>query len=466
MIPARRNSPKRSIFYYLQFGAALLAFLVVALFLKFSLKSTAVAFRSDFERQSFLEMSRGETFLLARRLAALAKSSQISCAVATKGGIIFFEEKKGGCRSGFFRTVETVHERNQDIAVTFTLRLQDELLFGFFTFFILQTALVTGIWLAQKNLIFSMHVRDLELAALARQVGHDIRSPLAILSRPLADPELSKRALARMREMVGRLLGEQLVERSPHISLANLVSEAVEEKKIENLAESDISVGAALPSIRPEGGVFLWRRVISNLLNNSIEASLPGRPKIEIRITSNNDICCVEIRDHGRGIPAHVISRLGSKGFTFGKKSGRGLGLSSAFEFMNSIGGSVEIKSIEGRGTSVFLRFPQTVPEAVLIDDDSQLAIVWKMTAEKRGVRFHHYSHPKRFLEEMKGISRRADIYLDISFPDDAFNPESFGRRLKKAGFENIFLATGHSKDRFKAWKWVSGIVGKEPPWI
>src|SRR6218665_3762536 len=110
MISANKNNPNTLVFQYVQLAASVLALVVVAVFLKYSLQSTSTAFRDAFERQSLLEMSRGDTFLLARRLAALAKSNQISCAIATKNDIVFFEERKGNCRRGFFRTLESIKE--------------------------------------------------------------------------------------------------------------------------------------------------------------------------------------------------------------------------------------------------------------------------------------------------------------------------------------------------------------------
>ncbi|MBI4669294.1 MAG: hypothetical protein HY747_08950, partial [Elusimicrobia bacterium] len=41
---------------------------------------------------------------------------------------------------------------------------------------------------------------------------------------------------------------------------------------------------------------------------------------------------------------------------------------------------------------------------------------------------------------------------------------EEFAQELHAKGFTNLYLATGHSADRFQGLPWLKAVVGKEPP--
>jgi signal transduction histidine kinase len=96
-------------------------------------------------------------------------------------------------------------------------------------------------------------------------------------------------------------------------------------------------------------------RVLSNILNNAIEAS-HSKKQIDIYLNPN-DAKKLILADQGVGIPSHIISKLGTKGATFGKTHGTGLGLFHAKNCMESWGGTLHVQSIEQKGTTVLLGF-------------------------------------------------------------------------------------------------------------
>jgi signal transduction histidine kinase len=468
MIAASRWIPKSAWLRAAQAGAIVLALLVVITFLRHSLLTQADSFRLDFERQSFIELSRGETFLVARKLAALAKGEQINCVSAKKKGVVFFEEQKARCGASFFRSVQTVKEPNQEIEVTFTIRLQDELFHGFLIFLALQAILALATFFAQRQAIFAEHERDILLAGLARQVGHDIRSPLAVLShfhsRGEADPSVALRAIGRLKDLVSHLLGE-----APHSTRANLgqlVSQAAQEKTLEFSGQAEIRffVEDAVEKIAPPGEAFLWRRLLSNLLNNSIEAS--AKPAVvEVQAKAEASGWSLRVRDRGRGMEPEVLAKAGRQGFTHGKPGGSGLGLSSAREFVERWGGQLKLESQPGKGTTVTIEFAKK-EAAILVDDDTQLGALWAKVAARAGLEFRYFASPSDFLREAGNIPPTTAIYLDVSFAGDAEAGLKLGAELHTRGFKRIFLATGHPKERFAGLPWLAGVVGKEPPWV
>jgi len=76
-----------------------------------------------------------------------------------------------------------------------------------------------------------------------------------------------------------------------------------------------------------------------------------------IRAATDGELLRVEFTDSGKGISQESLRRLFEPYYTT-KEQGTGLGLLIAQKIMRSHQGSVEIKSAEGRGTTVSLVFP------------------------------------------------------------------------------------------------------------
>jgi signal transduction histidine kinase len=70
-----------------------------------------------------------------------------------------------------------------------------------------------------------------------------------------------------------------------------------------------------------------------------------------------NEYQQLRVIDSGRGIPRHLLPKLFAPFFTT-KAQGTGLGLAISQTIMQEHGGSIEIASREGRGTTVLLNFP------------------------------------------------------------------------------------------------------------
>src|SRR5690606_18205064 len=94
------------------------------------------------------------------------------------------------------------------------------------------------------------------------------------------------------------------------------------------------------------------QRILSNLLNNSIEA-IDVSGTIQIGLRTFKDSIQILVIDSGGGIPSEVLKHLLHKEYTHGKSKGHGLGLYSAKQKIDSWGGRISIQSKEGTGTSV-----------------------------------------------------------------------------------------------------------------
>ena len=103
-----------------------------------------------------------------------------------------------------------------------------------------------------------------------------------------------------------------------------------------------------------------FNRVVENLLANALDA-LVGRENGRVELSwEPDDDGGAEIRvtDNGKGIPRKVQKRIFEPFFSYGKAKGTGLGMATVKRIMDEHGGTVEVASEEGVGTTIVLRLP------------------------------------------------------------------------------------------------------------
>jgi len=107
-------------------------------------------------------------------------------------------------------------------------------------------------------------------------------------------------------------------------------------------------------------------QVIHNVLLNAIQASEPGS-KIELRTTPLGDAVQIDCEDHGCGIAESDLSHVFEPFFTTKPVgSGTGLGLAVAYGIIRDHGGSIEVDSELGSGSTLRIRLP-THPPSTLV---------------------------------------------------------------------------------------------------
>lgn len=213
---------------------------------------------------------------------------------------------------------------------------------------------------------------------LAKQVAHDIRSPLGALRiliethKGLNDKEfnLIKAACERIESIADELmnLANQNRQQSAKNKLMNLKARDVQkiwdtltvEKKIEyKNFKSDLTFDFVCEWNEEDGldGIDVSRiqRMLSNFVNNSIKASSNViQLKLDKNKYGNRQII---LSDNGSGIAPEILSQLSEQPFSL---TGTGLGVSSAIRWMKELDGSLEIQSKIGEGTSIIMRFAKT----------------------------------------------------------------------------------------------------------
>lgn len=324
---------------------------------------------------------------------------------------------------------------------------------------------------------------------LATQVAHDIRSPLAALDGVLSDvSQMPDGKLSLIRMATGRIrdIADDLLETGRGAKadaarttapatcrLAGLIEPLIVEKRMQYRAKPMIELEARFDAGSRELSASVdaveFTRVLSNVVNNAVEALGDGRGKVLVTLSSLVGELVVAVEDDGKGIPPEILSRLGRRGETYGKDGGSGLGLHHAKTSVESWGGKFEIQSEVGEGTRVLLRLPAATSGSdgdavILIDDDKLVQMVWRLAAKSNGKTLTVFSSPKEFSASESGLSKETAIYVDSDLGEDV-RGEDFAKQLHDRGFTNLYLATGRPPDSFPPMPWINGVIGKAAPW-
>jgi two-component system, sensor histidine kinase and response regulator len=102
--------------------------------------------------------------------------------------------------------------------------------------------------------------------------------------------------------------------------------------------------------------------ILSNLLNNAIKYT-PEAGRVTVSVSRQADQAAVAVSDTGIGVPVDDLARLGEEFFraTNARRSemaGTGLGLTIVKELIELFGGTLDIQSTVGEGTTVTVLLP------------------------------------------------------------------------------------------------------------
>lgn len=103
-------------------------------------------------------------------------------------------------------------------------------------------------------------------------------------------------------------------------------------------------------------------QVLYNIISNSIKYT-PNGGKILVKAGKVYNEICIEVRDSGIGIPEKDLSRIFERFYRVDKArsrelGGTGLGLAISKSIIDSHGGTIDIKSKLGEGTTVLITLP------------------------------------------------------------------------------------------------------------
>lgn len=308
---------------------------------------------------------------------------------------------------------------------------------------------------------------------VAQQVAHDIRSPLGVLKA--IKPEISilsedvrrvvQMSINRIEEITLNLLRTNesvVVEKEVRAEeLLSLVENVLIEKRIE-FRNSQIEILGTFDT--KSYGLFstvrrsFLKRIVSNIINNSVEAIGERPGLIEVSLFHDNSWNIIRVKDNGPGIAKDNISKLFEKGFTT-KKMGNGLGLSGAKEEIEKIGGRIEVVAAVGEGTIVNIYVPKAdrplsfaksidlfrYKKVIVLDDDYSIHEIWDKKIKGKNCIVEHFYSSKEILDKYHDLEKSTLLLSDFELIGESCDGIDVINKLNHA--ENSILITARSEE-------------------
>ena len=221
-------------------------------------------------------------------------------------------------------------------------------------------------------------------------ISHDLRNPLAairgigqLLERRLARAgEIDRAQLAsalgiidgssnQMSDLIDQLLDYARLQLAQPLDLDRQTLDLV---ALARRVVQPFTAASEIHKVRLETAAELltgqWdtsrlERALQNLLTNALKYS-PHGGEIVVR-TDRQDLdgcqwAVLEVEDHGLGIPAGevagIFERFRRARKVTGRIPGTGIGLATARQIVEQRGGTIEVQSAEGQGTTFIIRLP------------------------------------------------------------------------------------------------------------
>lgn len=197
---------------------------------------------------------------------------------------------------------------------------------------------------------------------LSKETAHQLGTPLSSIEawlELLRDDNANLEAVTEMQKDLDRL--KLVADRFSKVGSAPKLEEENLIHRLENIVEymqkrSPQKVHISLQntieevSVNISGPLFDW--VMENLIRNALDA-MGGEGSINISVINQPQQVFIDVKDTGKGIPAHQVKDVFRPGFTT-KKRGWGLGLSLARRIIAKYHhGSIFVKNSEvGKGTT------------------------------------------------------------------------------------------------------------------
>lgn len=237
---------------------------------------------------------------------------------------------------------------------------------------------------------------------LVSMVAHELRSPLTSISgfsELLLDPTTAReqseeyasiilKESNRLSELINKFLdiskieaGKSQVRRSP-VDMKLLVERVLDfnsqqaEKKGINIS---LETPPTISTIHVDRDMI--EQVILNLYSNAVKYS-PENSNVIIRIVENAHALKVEVEDNGYGISEYALPRIFDKFYRVTDNenvrdiAGSGLGLSLVKEIIEIHGGTIQVKSKVGEGSTFTITLPKVQDESQnIIQEEKMLGL-------------------------------------------------------------------------------------------
>ncbi|MCY0989907.1 HAMP domain-containing sensor histidine kinase [Nannocystis sp. ILAH1] len=214
-------------------------------------------------------------------------------------------------------------------------------------------------------------------------VAHDLKNPLAALRLALAaqarDPDSAARTrrtleiVERQTSHLGRMVGDFL-------DIARIEAGKLELRPVDADLRELVRESAALFDGYPHHQLALElpdepvaircdplrvTQIVVNLISNAVKYSPQGGP-VGIAVNATDELATVAVRDHGIGMSEAEVRRIfepfSRVGLSRDAIPGVGLGLHVVLQLVRAHGGTVDVDSAPGRGSTFRVHLPRRGP--------------------------------------------------------------------------------------------------------
>lgn len=250
---------------------------------------------------------------------------------------------------------------------------------AFMTYFVHRIALSLARQRAELARLRLAAAQDRQLAALgtlAAGAAHELGSPLGTIGVLVADLSLMEdeeraEAIATMKQEIARCKHILQQMSSPELRVRSLGAEAAPWPLTDAAAElrgttgevrltfeTDAAVQAGATTTQPSEVVL---QILRAAVTNAADAcrGRAGSTGVTMRVALADDNAVITVIDDGIGMAPQAAAAAFDPFFsTKAEGSGMGLGLYLARAHLRQLGGTIDLESQPGRGTSVHIRFP------------------------------------------------------------------------------------------------------------
>ncbi len=213
---------------------------------------------------------------------------------------------------------------------------------------------------------------------LVANVSHDLRTPMAILHGYLETLDMKgdqlskeerkqylKQAIQNSEQLsvliaelfeLAKLEAQENIPDREEFNLAELAHDVVQKFQLKAQEKGiELKLEVAAKNLFACGDIGLIARVLENLLGNALKFTPSGgHVSVELKDTDNKTI--IAIQDDGPGISAAELEKIFDRFYQSKENTNRatpgGLGLAIAKRIIDLHGGSIEVESLPGNGTS------------------------------------------------------------------------------------------------------------------
>ncbi|MDH4421612.1 two-component sensor histidine kinase [Bacillus sp. AFS054943] len=210
------------------------------------------------------------------------------------------------------------------------------------------------------------------VSQLAASISHEVRNPLTVVkgfTQLLKTPDLTPESRDKYIEHILEELNRAQVIIDDYLTFAKPASEKLDYISVEQELNRVINMILPLCNMNTihitkdfakatiVGNKQHFQQCFLNLIKNAIEA-MPDGGTLHISSSISNNKVIIRIEDSGVGMSQEQINRFGEPYFST-KTKGTGLGTMVAVKIIETMQGTLKIRSVINKGTTLMITFPK-----------------------------------------------------------------------------------------------------------